>query len=114
MTDTTVVVDMASSSCWREVECFWRRGGVVVTPFLPEQSPQRYVVTHATTGFGLHYHPMDLETAVRVAAAVAPLADWDGMDLTTLVREARAQTPMAQRVGRAILEALALPHLLDA
>lgn len=111
MSGTIVVVDMAAQSCWREVECPWRRGGVAVTPFLPESSPRSYVVTHATTGFGLHYHPMDLETAVRVAEAIAPLADWDGMDLTTLVLA--AQTPMAQRVGRAILTALGTPRPLD-
>lgn len=109
-----MVVDMSAQCCWREVECFWRRGGVVVTPFLPEKAPPRYVVTHATTGFGLHYYPMDLATAVRVAEAIAPLADWDGMDLTTLTREVQAQTPMAQRVGRAIVEVLDMPGLLDA
>lgn len=114
MTRTIAVVDLSAQDCFREVPCLWLRGGVAVTPFLPEQSPPRYVVTHVTTGFGLHYHPMDLATAVRVAEAIAPLADWDGMDLTTLTREVKAQTPMAQRVGRAILTALGTPHPLDA
>jgi hypothetical protein len=93
------VSDMNAHNGRTLVPYFFRRSGVLVTPHLGGRG---YVVTHAMTGGTIMGTPTRLDTAVEMAEAILPLADWENLDFDAMASGVEKRLPWADRVGGAL------------